>query len=62
MRPTRYVTTIKRKHECNGNAYLRFEVFTLGKVMIVVLLVVIPCSFVYGYRHFGSVYCLRLQC
>lgn len=36
-----------------GNTYLRFKVFTLWRVKIVVLLVLISHSIMYGYKHFG---------
>jgi len=46
----------------NGTKHIeRLEIFTVLKIHVVVFWVVISCSDVVGYKHFGGVCYLHLQ-
>jgi len=41
--------------------YARFEVFAAVMIKFVIFWLVVPCSDVVGYQHFGGLCCLRLH-
>jgi len=43
------------------NLMARFEVFTAVKIEVQVFRVVMPCSVVVGYQHFGGPCCFHLK-
>jgi hypothetical protein len=41
--------------------YMRFEVLTAAKMLMLFFWIVTPCTLVGRYQRFGETYCLHLQ-